>query len=101
MRLEQAESGQTIIFFTDYTPHRLHSTGGYYGQWAVHASTGMIDQSILDTMKPGTYWSIDNMRLVIRTSGSLEAELYAAKMWERDSDADDAYLRELLEYVYW
>lgn len=99
MKLEEADSDQTMLFFTDYTPHPQRSSEGYFGQWCMHASTSRIDPCILDTMRPGQYWNISNMRLKIGSTGALEADLYNARFFEVLDEEDDIHLPELLKYV--
>ncbi|KAL5511281.1 hypothetical protein ACEPAH_4497 [Sanghuangporus vaninii] len=96
LKIEEVERGQTMLFFSDYTPHPQRSTEGYYGQWAVHASTDRIDPALLDSIKPATYWSIKNMRLKISSLGYVEADLYAARLHEVE-DENDLHLSELLK----
>lgn len=100
LRLEEADSGQITLFFTDYTPHPLRSVEGYYGQWGMHASTSRIDPTILDIMKPGQYWTIRNMRLKHGSMNFLEADLYDARFCEVIDEEDDIHLSDLLMYVY-
>lgn len=91
-----------MLVFTDYTAHPQRSLNGFYGQYAMHGSTGELDQELLDSIKEGTYWSMDNIRLKYQGDGNLEVDFYRAKLNEVyvDDDAPDLHLEALLTYVH-
>lgn len=89
------------LLLSDYTPHRLRSTSGVFGQWAVGASTAKLEREILDQMVVGSFWNMKNIRLKVGSDGSLECDLWGADVMELlpDEADDDLHLQTLLKYV--
>jgi hypothetical protein len=73
------------------------SSAGVYGQWAVHVNTSRIPEYRLEEMEVGTYWSVRNTRLKVRSGGAIEMDMYAAKLFELDPEKPTPLLKELLK----
>ncbi|KAH8117006.1 hypothetical protein DFH11DRAFT_1578632 [Phellopilus nigrolimitatus] len=101
LRFDKDEHDQTVLLLSDYTPHRLRSNNGPYGQYAVSASTSKIAEDTIAQMVVGSYWAAKNIRLKMGRNGHLEIDLFAANLTEKspedDDDAEDIHLQALIK----
>ncbi|KAI5117475.1 hypothetical protein M0805_007179 [Coniferiporia weirii] len=96
---DRGEHDQSMLLLSDYTPHRLLSSSGPYGQWAISALTSKIPEEVLGQMTVGSFWRIKNIRLKLGREGNLEIDLFAAECSEiNDEDhANDQHMQALLK----
>ncbi|KAJ7583078.1 hypothetical protein C8J56DRAFT_1028943 [Mycena floridula] len=100
------DSGPSIIYITDYTP--LTGPGGIHGDWCREGLAPMVLKTemwdyakpVADSMEPGDFWTMKNIRMRQGRDGNLEGKIAQNKLTKLDVEAhgeDNVILKALLQ----